>query len=1134
LNRTIKKYRGLINFYICIKAYLLKSINIKSQIKGWFFCVIILSNTSGVVSAQAIDPTNLLFRYLTLEDGLPNNKVNAVAMDKHGFIWFGTNDGVCRYDGLKMKYYVQDHLIGNQARTSQVSVIKKDTAGNLFIGSYSLFRYNYLKDRIEQCDTSKGTDVTGRVFAIEEGTDGTIWIGSENGLFSYNNDADDLTSHPANREKEFTINALLYDDNKIWVSTRNDGLYIYYIDSGTYSIVKKFRLSKETKNLINCFFKDDENRIWAGTQDNGIFKFNTKDSSLIHIYPDVTNDLSYRIRKIIRDKYGNIWVGCRLGLFFQKAGTDSLELINQVDQLPSSSRSNSIYDIFIDSHEVMWTGTFSFGVGYTDFKRKPFHLYNLSDEETMFFAKMINCFTDCDSENIWIGTEEGGLFCFNRYTRKFKQYKPDPGNKNSVAGLNVKTLARETDGNLWIGYYNSGLDYLTVKTGQIKHFANDKSSSQTISSNLLRSLILDNEENLWIGTDKGVDFLKKGTSVFLHYNLNIEVLTLYKDNHNNIWAGTSGNGIYRFNRDSLQFESIYPQYFSTTIKALHLDSNDNLWVGTNKGLYFVDSKTDSLVYAGMDQGLPSNAILSILEDNGANLWVSTGAGLIKCKQAVRFPRYFRILRFGSQDGLQGEHFREFASYKNKSGEFYFGGVQGFNIFSPDSVKTNPYFPEIAFTQLKVLNKDVLIGDKILEKIVLQKAINETDLLMISYKHSPLNIEFAALHYSNPKNNQYRYKLMPLEKEWNYSAGIMNFASYSNLRGGDYEFIVEAANCDGLWNPESRILKIDVIPPFWETWWFLSLIIFILSASAIGYYYYRISLLKRYNAELEKKVDDRTHKLKESLDQVIEKQTYIEEQSKILNQQKDQLQQLNSTKDKFFSIIAHDLRSPFQTLLSFSDLLLDEIKGSNNNEEKFYARTIQNSSNQLYTLVENLLTWSRTQRDKVTFEPAEINLSSIIDSCINLLVPNLNQKKISFNKQFQTEKNGFADKNMIEMVIRNLFTNAIKFTPEGGKISISLSEKDNELLTVIKDNGIGISPEDQLKLFRIDTNFSSKGTLGEKGTGLGLIICKEFIEKNNGKIWIESKTGEGSSFFFTIPVIKNPGILDADPLTIQDH
>jgi ligand-binding sensor domain-containing protein/signal transduction histidine kinase len=1090
-------------------------------IRGLTF-IAILFNFNVISSGQGIDPTNLLFRYLTLEDGLPNNKVNAVIADKNGFMWFGTNDGVCRYDGLNIKYYAQDHLLGNQARTSQVSTIKSDSGGNLLIGSYALFRFDFLKDRLYQCDTSKGTETTGRVYAIEEDDNGLIWIGCEKGLFSYNCNADRLTSYPLKEGKEFTIISLLFDNGKLWFGTRNDGLFIFDIESKTYSSIKNFQLSGEVKNQVNCFFKDGENAIWAGTQDNGIFKYNKSDSSLSHIYPDITNNMSYRVRKIIKDRYGNIWVGCRLGIFFQRAGSDSLVLIRQIDPLPSSTRSNSIYDLFIDQNEVMWAGTFSFGVSYTDFKRKPFRLYNLSDEETMFYAKLINCFADCDEENIWIGTEEGGLFLFNRKTRKFRQYKPEPGNRNSLSGVNVKTLARESDGDLWIGYYNSGLDHLNYKTGQITHFQNDRKISSSISSNLIRSLILDEEENLWIGSDKGVDFVKKGTRVFQHFDLNTEVLTLYRDKNNNIWAGTAGKGLYCFNKESGHFEQKYTDYFSTTIKAVYIDTRDNLWVGTNKGLYCVITATDSLIYAGIDHGLPSNAILNIQEDNKENLWLSTGAGLVKCKLAVTFPAYFGVLKFGSQDGLQGEHFREQASYKNKSGELYFGGVQGFNIFSPDSVRINPYTPKIAFTTLKIFNSVVEIGERVLEKTVLEKALNETDLLTLSYKHSPFSIEFAALHYADSKNNQYRYKMTPLEKEWNYSAGIRNFASYSNLPGGEYTFVLEVANGDGIWNTESRVLEIKVVPPFWKTWWFYGLTIFILFSSAIGYYFYRISLLKRYNAELESKVDDRTHKLQESLDQVIEKQKYIEEQSKILNNQKDQLLQLNSTKDKFFSIIAHDLRSPFQSLLGLSDMLIEELKQSTNSDLKFFARTINESSHNIYELLENLLTWSRTQRDKVTFNPGDLNISSVIDDITNLLQPNLAQKNISIAKTLLSGKNGYADKNMIEMVMRNLITNAIKFTPENGKIWISFIEKDHDLQIEVRDNGVGISPQDQGKLFRIDSDFSNKGTNGEAGTGLGLIICKEFIEINNGRIWVESKPGEGSSFFFTIPVNNNTG------------
>jgi ligand-binding sensor domain-containing protein/signal transduction histidine kinase len=1084
----------------------------------WIFILIVPFLFNIHALSQEVDPSDLLFRYLTIEDGLPNNKVNAVTMDKYGFMWFGTNDGICRYDGINIKYYAQDNLSGNQARTSQVSVIKSNSGGDLLIGSYSLFRYNFLKDRIDPCDTSVVPDQTGRVYAIEEGADGIVWVGCENGLFTYNGRTDSLIAFHLRNGREYSIISLLYDNGKLWFGTRSDGPFVLDIFSKKCYSVPQFGLSKEVKDQVNCLYKDEKNIIWAGTQDNGIFKFNPVDSSVQHIIPDISNNLSCRIRKIINDRYGNIWVGCRLGIFFQKAETDSLILIKQIDPLPSTTRSNSIFDLFIDPNEVLWAGTFSFGVSYADFRRKPFRLYNLSDEETMFFAKNINCFTDCDDRSIWIGTEEGGLFCFDRYTRKFKEYKPEPGNKNSLGGENVKALAREKDGNLWIGYYNAGLDFFNQKSGRITHYTYIKNSPNSISSNLMRTLMLDNEEDLWIGTDKGVDFLKNGSNNFIHYNLNVEVLTLFKDRKDNIWAGTTGNGIYRFNRDSGSFERIYPDYFSTTIKAIYIDTRDNLWAGTNKGLYYVNSKTDSLFYTGINQGLPSNAILDIQEDNNHNLWVSTGAGLVKCKGAVSYPRSFRILKFSSQDGLQGEQFREFASYKNKSGEFYFGGVQGFNIFSPDSIKSNPYPPRLAFTQLKIYNRDVEIGEKIKGKSVLEYALNETKLLSISYKHTPLSIEFAALHYSDARNNQFRFKLMPLEKEWNYSSGIRNFASYSNLNPGEYTFILEAANSDGLWNPEQRILKIKVIPPFWKKWWFTGLLILVFSLSAVGYYFYRISLLKRYNAELEKKVDDRTHKLKESLEQVLEKQNYIEEQSKILNHQKDQLLQLNSTKDKFFSIIAHDLRSPFQSLIGLSDIMLDELKESDNPDQRNYANMIHESSHHIYELVENLLTWSQTQKNTVSFEPVEIDISSIIIEILALLQPNIDQKYILSEKHFGSDKHGYADKNMIEMVIRNLITNAIKFTPQHGKIMISLTENNDLLQVEIHDNGVGISAANQLKLFRIDSNFSNKGTDGEEGTGLGLIICKEFIEKNNGRIWLISEPGKGSSFFFTVPVL----------------
>jgi ligand-binding sensor domain-containing protein/signal transduction histidine kinase len=1094
----------------------LKKIRGYRSFKLLLLFVLTISITSGILSSQNIDPNNLIFKYLTLENGLPNNKANAVTMDKYGFMWFGTNDGVCRFDGLALKYYPLDHLSGNFARTSQISVMKTMADGNLLIGSYSLFRYDYSTDRIFKCDSSISAEITGRVYAIEQAPDGEIWIGSEKGLFSYKSDSDKLTSYSSEKGTNYLIISILIDNGKLWLGTRRNGLLQYDIKNGIYGTIAGFTLSTEVKDMVNCLYKDKNNVIWAGTQDNGIYKFDTRNSSLSHVFPDPNNSISYRIRKIINDKYGNLWIGSRLGIFFQAAGTDKLTLLNQVEPLPSKSRSNSIYDIYIDQNDIMWIGTFSFGISYTDLKRKPFFLYNAFEQENTLAPKMINCFNGSDSDKIWIGTEENGLFRFNRLENNFTQYKPDGKSKKSASGENVKALAEDSKGNLWIGYYSSGLDYFETEKGIFTNFKNENTISGSISSNAVRSLALDSDENLWIATDKGVDQLKKGSLTFKHFNLKIEVLTISVDSKKQVWAGTSGDGIYRLDTLTEEFKKVYAEYFTTSIKAIHIDVRQNIWVGTNKGLYFINTATDSVSYTGTNRYLPSNAILDILEDNSYNLWVSTGGGLVKCEGAVNNPLDFTVRKFSVNDGLQGEHFREFAAYRTKSGEFFMGGVQGFNIFTPDSIRSNPFPPKLAFTNLKIYNNNVEIGEKIRGKTVLEKSLNETELLTLSYLHTPFSIEFVALHYSNPPNNSYRYRLEPLEKEWNNTSGIRNFASYSNLGGGEYTLIVEASNNDGLWNRKPITLKIKVIPPVWKTWWFSAIMIIVISIIALRIYRNRISRLQRYNYELGQKVEDRTRLLKESLDEVTEKQCLIEKQALVLQNQKEQLQELNSTKDRFFSILAHDLKNPFQTLLGMSEILAEELKDSNEEELKIAVNHIQEASNNLYSLVGNLLTWSLSQTNRISFVPEKTDISMIISSIIALLKPDSDNKNISVITEFKTTRQVFADKNMIEMVVRNLITNAIKFTPSNGFINIVISETGNMIQLEIHDNGVGISPEHQEKLFTLDSNITQKGTNGEKGTGLGLIICKEFVEKNNGKIWIISKPDSGSSFFITIP------------------
>ena len=695
----------------------------------------------------------------------------------------------------------------------------------------------------------------------------------------------------------------------------------------------------------------------------------------------------------------------------------------------------------------------------------------------------------------------------------------DPSNPNSISSNNIKCIKREDSGNLWIGTTGGGINYFNVKTKQFKRYQRNQQDIFSLHNNDVYALMIDLEENIFVGTKKGIEKLMKGNVKFEQVSSINDVLCLYEDRFGRIWAGVDDVGLLKYNAEKNIFEPYFQEYLKFCIRTMLFDSNDNLWVGGDNGLSFFNLEDSTFInYTRLD-GLPTNLIMGILEDNYKNLWVSTPAGLVKCTGAVSTPDNFEIKIYTTKDGLQNKHFLNFSYYQNESGELFFGGVDGFTMFNPDSIKENQYAPRIAFTNLNIFNIPVKPGQKIMGKVILEKTINQCKEIALNYKHSIFSIEFAALHYAYPESNQYRYRMYPFEKEWNYSDASRRFATYTDLPHGKYIFMVNASNSDGVWSEESKNLIINILPPFWRTLWFKILIILAIFISGILYYYYKINLIRKQKEKLEILVENRTQEISEKNNLLKDQTKILESQKEELLIQKDMLKDLNLMKDKFFSIIAHDLKSPFQSIIGLSEILNQKFDEITESDKKGYVNAIYYSSKNVYDLLENFLCWARFQFDHLSFHPDEFDLSEIIDKTKIIYTSNIEKKNISITENYKTGTKVFADPNMIEIVIRNLLSNAIKFSNRGGKIEIILSGKSNKKLFSIRDNGIGMSQEEQKNLFQMDKIFSKQGTENELGTGLGLIICKEFVEKNGGEIWVESVQNKGATFYFTLTVGK---------------
>jgi signal transduction histidine kinase len=485
------------------------------------------------------------------------------------------------------------------------------------------------------------------------------------------------------------------------------------------------------------------------------------------------------------------------------------------------------------------------------------------------------------------------------------------------------------------------------------------------------------------------------------------------------------------------------------------------------------------------------------------------------------PRTCKFRNFDVYDGLAANEFYMGACAKDGNGNLYFGSNNGVIYFSPDSIKDNPFIPPVYITGFKIFNK--LVPD------ILQQDISETKTITLNHKQSVISFDFVAINYIQPEKNQYAYMMEGFDKDWIY-CGTKREVTYTNLDPGKYIFRVKASNNDGVWNNKGDYIKITIRPPWWGTKWFKisALLIFLLSLYVA--YYLRIELFRTKEKELTILVRQRTVEISRANEILLERQTSIEEyaenlkeanellinKQKLIENQSNQLLVLNATKDRFFSIIAHDLRNPFHVISGFAEILLnDNHKFPAEKKEKF-LQMIHTSSLNGSNLLENLLQWSRAQTGRITYSPVTLSIVAIVEETITLLEADAERKNIVIKSRIDPTLTVSADENMLKTIFRNLISNAIKFT-HNGSIIIETQIKEKQLEVSITDTGIGI-PKDTLDLlFRIDGKVSTKGTANETGTGLGLILCKEFIEKHGGKIWAESEVGTGSKFKFTIPL-----------------
>jgi signal transduction histidine kinase/ligand-binding sensor domain-containing protein len=1072
---------------------------------------------------------DLRFENISVNDGLSQSSGRVIIQDSKGFIWIGTQDGLNKYDGQSFTIYNSDPLDTNSMSDNFIQDITEDEEGILWIGynTGGMDRFDPNNEIFTHYKNRPGDTTSishNNINHIYIDRLGTMWVGTVSGANIFDREKRSFHRISLTGLDNSTpgINCFYEDrQNRFWIGTMGFGLVEFDRSSGR--IVNQYQFGSSanslSSNLISSVLEDSFGEFWIVTNNMGLNRLD-RETGLVDVFvadPDDPGSISdNNLYKILETAHGEkiLWVSSQNGGInrFNRASETFNSYQNDPND-PFSISNNIVFSMTVSTDGSMWIGTGGGGINKFSLRKPKFQHYKYPGN---VLGNMVWEIFDDQEGRIWIGSQGYGLFTFDRQSHEFKHYLFDPSDPEISRTYNVMSVVESADGTLWISTSLNGLFRVNEKQGIYKNYRFDPQDNTGIASNNLRVIYESSDETIWIGFNgTGLNRMDKDTERFTQYfndpsdstslSFNI-VFSIYEDREKYIWVGTYGGGLNRLDPSSGNFTAYVhdpnnPYSISNNrIRCIFEDKAGTLWIGTDHGLNKMDKEAGRFTAYTIKDGLPNNVIYSILPDQHGNFWMTTNRGLSRFN-----PLDLSFRNYDEEDGLQSNEFNTGAYHLSESGEMYFGGINGFNIFHPDSIRDNAFIPPVLITNFKLFNKTV----KIEPDSPLKKSITETTEIVLTHHQNFVSFEFAAFNYINAEKNQYRYMLEGVDPDW-VDAGNRRFADYPGLQPGKYIFRVLGSNNDGTWNNEGDKIRLIIRPPWWRSIPAYIIYVLLLVFSIIGYTRTRTYRLEQLRKTLETQVEERTRE--------------TARQKEEIESQRDSLQELNATRDRLFRIIAHDLKNPMTALMSITQSLTMAYHELEESDREEAIRQVDKAGGDLLRLLDNLLQWTTSQSGGMPFNPERFDLSLTASENHSLAEPLARKKKITLVSNIPEGSWVNADRNMISTVLRNLLSNAIKFTPEGGRVALEIkqfSEEDGQdcYEVTVSDSGIGIPKERLDQLFRMDNTSTTKGTANESGTGLGLLLCYDFVIRNNGNLSAESEIGKGSSFIFTLPAIK---------------
>ncbi|QOD60956.1 response regulator [Polaribacter haliotis] len=1021
------------------------------------------------------------FKHLSTLEGLSQSSVIAIEQDSFGQIWFGTRDGLNKFDGNSFTIY-RNTSDATSISNNDILSILEDSDGFIWVGTYNgLNKYNPKTDSFKRYfHNNDGNSLSNNtIWTITEMQNGEIWFGTSNGLSIYNKAKDSFTNvYPIlNDEKSIAGNHILSileaKNNTIWIGTKSGLSKLISSKNG------EFIFENYGDYQIQDLAENEKGEILIASKNNGVLFLNSTINKIENYLSEENSKLVFKdVRNLVFDNKGALWIGTYQGLNVLDKN-NKLSVLKNKEYDSKSLSKNTIKSIFKDKKGSIWIGAYYGGinlwddsnVNFTNFSQNNRNeklsynvissiqhyknllffgtegggitIYNKEDNSTKFINQKE--YTALSNNNIksllvvdkhlFIGTLDSGIAVYDIENNRFKNDYISTGILGKLKSLGVYAIEKGVDNSIWIGTFGEGVFNYNLNSKKFASFKNDVKNNTSLSNNLVRTITVDSENNTWIGTQRGLNKIDKSQEITRYfYNNEVQsgddITSIFEDISNTIWVGTKSKGLFKLiNNSFVNVPLKVENGFVTTIHSILQDDKKNLWISSNEGIlkYNIDAQT-SVVY-------------------------------------------------NQKDGVISNEFNDNTSLKIGASQFYFGGPNGVTSFNTNSFMVNNYSPQVLITDFKIKQNNTNKKETVLEETTLF-----TEDILLSHSQGNFTIQFAIPNFINSNNNTYKYRLKGLEEEWTTTSN--NIASYTIQNSGNYTFEVKGANNDGIWNEKPTTISIKVKPAPWRSWW-----AFLLYAIIIATALYFLISGQQSKTRLKHKLD-----------------------LELLENEK--IEEANKAKLEFFTNISHEFRTPLTLILGPLNQILQDYKGSSKMYKKLLV--VENSGKHLLQLINRLMDFRKLEKNLYQLESAEGNIVKFLQEIFLSFTEYANDGDYEYT--FHTTDDEilvYYDRYKLERVFYNLISNAFRYTPKNGKISIRIKKEENDVIISVEDNGIGISKENQSKIFERFFEIKNKSAEHKnynKGTGIGLSIAKNIVKLHKGEIAVESNKNEKGSVF----------------------